>query len=394
MIDHERIRQRAGRALGRRSALGAACVLACAAALALPVSGGAASAAAIHAGRSGTTSTQTSVIPIPTPSGSPLFADIEFGDQRTGRVYLSDLANSSLDIIDGRSLKLVAQVPGFNGGPAGVVADDNEQIWAGDGSGAVKVVSATAPYRIIDSIPVGAPTADEIGYDPVDQIIAVTSPDATSASGAATPWVTLIDARPDAAGTHRILGHVVIPGAGADSIEQPQWDPSTRSFVESIRATNDLPSGAVARIDPVHVRLQALFPIDETCHPGGLAVGQHGQLLLGCNDGAPVLIDSATGQVLANYSGHDAGGADEVWYNTVDGRFYAAEAGAAGPPPLPQLYPPTVMVIDGRSDQFLSDIPLGDSALGFHQVTAIGDPARVFVPESDGLHVFTDAEEH
>jgi DNA-binding beta-propeller fold protein YncE len=352
--------------------------------LAVSLSAGAAAAADGEPTHEGTAYSQTSIIPIPTPPGSPLFADIEFGDQRSQRVYLSNLANSSLDVIDGRTLKLVAQVPGFEGGPAGIVADDNGQIWAGDGSGAIQVVSATAPYRIIDSIPVGAPTADEVGYDPVDQIIAVTSPDATSATGAPTPWVTLIAAR-----THRVLGHVVIPGAGADSIEQPQWDPSTRSFVEAVRSTNDLPSGAVVRIDPIHLRLQALMPIDETCHPGGLAVGPRGQLLLGCNDGAPVLVDSASGRILAAYGGHNAGGADEVWYNSADDRFYAAEAGAAGPPPLPQLYPPAVMVIDAKTTRFVTNIPLSDSALGFHQVTAIGDPAQVFVPESDGMHVFT-----
>ncbi|MFE4468585.1 hypothetical protein ACFRFH_07185 [Leifsonia sp. NPDC056824] len=280
-------------------------------------------------------------------------------------------------------------MPGFTGGPAGVVADDNGQVWAGDGAGSIKVVSAKAPYRIIDSVPVGAPTADEIGFDPVDQVIAVTSPDATSSTGAATPWVTLIDARPGADGHHRVLGHVVIPGAGADSIEQPQWDPATRSFVEAVRSTSDLPDGAVVRIDPTRVRLESLMPIDETCHPGGLAVGLHGQLLLGCNDGAPVLVDSATGRIIEAYAGHNAGGADEVWFNSADNRFYAAEAGAAGPPPLPQLYPPTVMVIDGRSDAFVTNIPLGQAALGFHQVTAIGAPARVFVPESDGVHVYT-----
>lgn len=76
--------------------------------------------------------------------------------------------------------------------------------------------------------------------------------------------------------------------------------------------------------------------------------------------------------------------------HTADNRFYAAEAGAAGPPPLPQLFPPTVMVIDARSDAFVTNIPLGQAALGFHQVTAIGAPARVFVPESDGVHVYTE----
>lgn len=351
-------------------------------------------AAAAPAGRAdeGTTYQPAGVIPIPTP-GSSLFADIVFGDQATQRVYLSDLANSTLDVIDGRTQTLLAQVPGFTNGPAGVVADDLGQVWAGDGDGAIKVVSASAPFRITDSVPVGAPTADEIGYDPVDQIIAVTSPDATSDTGAAAPWVTFIDARPQTDGTHRVLGHVVIPGAGADSIEQPQWDPATGSFVEAVRATSQ-PDGVVVRLDPKRLQVQAVIPVGVTCSPGGLAVGPHARILLGCNNGAPVLMDARSGHVLAQYSGHNAGGADEVWYNTADGRFYAAEAGAAGPPPLPQLYPPTVMVIDGQSGRFVTDIALDSSALGFHQVTALGDPARVFVPEQDGVHVYAASAKH
>lgn len=346
-------------------------------------------AAAAPVGRAdeGTTYQPAGVIPIPT-AGSPLFADIVFGDQATQRVYLSDLANSTLDLIDGRSQTLLAQVPGFTNGPAGVVADDLGQVWAGDGAGAIKVVSASAPFRITDSVAVGAPTADEIGYDPVDQIIAVTSPDATSATGQATPWVTFIDARPQADGAHRVLGHVVIPGAGADSIEQPQWDPATQSFVEAVRTTSSQPDGVVVRIDPKRLQVQAVIPVGVSCSPGGLAVGLHGRILLGCNTGAPVLMDVRSGHVLAQYSGHNAGGADEVWYDSADGRFYAAEAGAAGPPPLPQLYPPTVMVIDGRTGRFVTDIALDASALGFHQVTALGDPARVFVPEQDGVHIY------
>lgn len=346
----------------------------------------AAPASAAEVPRSKTTYQQVAVTPVPTSIGV-LFADIIYGDQAARTVYLSDIANSSLDVIDTKTLKLVAQVPGFSGGPAGVVRDDLGQIWAGDGAGAIKVVSGSAPYRIVDSVPVGAPTADEIAYDPADQVIAVTSPDATTGS-AATPWVTLIDARPAADGTHRVLGHVVIPGAGPDAIEQPQWDPATHSFVEAVRATTDNPGGEIARIDPRNIRLEGTTPVSVACNPGGLAVGLHGQVLLGCNTGAPVIMDALTGEVVAQFGGHNASGADEVWFNKADQRFYAAEAGAAGPPPLPQLNPPTVMVIDAKTDQFITNIPLGPEALGFHQVTAVGNPARVFVPESDGVHVY------
>ncbi|MGN8027790.1 YncE family protein [Microbacterium sp. 22242] len=381
------------RAKGRRPA-SAVALAAGVGATALALTLMAAPASAEPAGRAdeGSVYQPAGVIPIPTP-GSPLFADVEFGDQASGRVYLSDLANSTLDVIDGGTSTLLAQVRGFTDGPAGVIADDLGQVWAGDGAGAIKVVSASS-LTVTDSVGVGAPTADEIGYDPVDEIIAVTSPDATSASGTATPWVTFIDARPQADGTHRVLGHVVIPGAGPDSIEQPQWDATMRTFVEAVRSTDSQPDGVVVRLDPTRLRVQAILPVGVTCSPGGLAAGPHGRVLLGCNNGAPVLMDVVSGHVLAQYSGHDAGGADEVSYNAADGRFYAAEAGAAGPPPLPQLYPPTVMVVDGQTGRFVTDIALDAAAPGFHQVTALGDPARVYVPEQDGVHVYAASAKH
>lgn len=58
---------------------------------------------------------QTAVIKIPVRG--PLFGDIIFADNETGRVYFSDLSNSSLDVIDGRHDRLEAQVRGFTNGP-------------------------------------------------------------------------------------------------------------------------------------------------------------------------------------------------------------------------------------------------------------------------------------
>ena len=343
-------------------------------------------AAPRNAGDEGSHYRQIADISVPTPSNA-LYGDIIYGDATTGLVYFSDGSNSTVDVVNGRTNRLVARIP-VPGGPAGIVTDGYGQTWVGSGAGSIVVLKSTRPFTKIDSVRVGAPTADEIGYDLRDHIIAVTSPDATDTRGRPTPWVTLIDARP---GHHRVLGHVVIPGASADSIEQPQWNPGTSTFVEAIRSTKDFPNGEVVQIDPKAIRLQSVFPVDETCNPGGLAVGPKNQALLGCNVGAPALVSLATGRVLDVYSGHDASGADEVAYNAKDHRYYAAEAGAVGPPPNPQLNTPTVMVIDAHSRRFVTDIALGPTAPGFHQVTALFSPGRVYVPQSDGIHVYTSA---
>ena len=116
---------------------------------------------------------QTAVIKVPVRG--PLFGDIIFADNASGRVYFSDLSNSSLDVIDGRHDRLLAQIRGFTNGPGGLVADNLGQVWAGNGNGTVQVVQAGPPFRKLAAVAVGADT-DEIGYDPQDHIIAVTSP--------------------------------------------------------------------------------------------------------------------------------------------------------------------------------------------------------------------------
>ena len=214
-------------------------------------------------------------------------------------MYFSDLTNSSLDVIDSHRQRLIKQISGFTNGPGGVVVDSLGHVWAGNGDGTVVVAQARGPFKKLGAVKVGGPSADELAYDPIHHIIAATSPDAITPGGhAPAPHVTLINAQADRKGKFRVIGEVAIPGAGPGSIEQPQWDAHNKVFVEAIRATTDFPHGEVAVIDPIHVRLQALLPIDGQCNPGGLAVGPGDQALLGCNVGAPAIINTSTGRIL------------------------------------------------------------------------------------------------
>lgn len=324
---------------------------------------------------------QVAVIHIPAPNNL-LFGDIIYGDTATGYVYFSDISNSAVDVINARSDKLVTQITGFTNGPGGVLADDLGQLWAANGNGTVKVANAIYPFKITDTVSTGSSSADEMAYDPRDRIIAVTSPDA------AQPFVTLIAARPNKAGHHQVLGQVAIPGVGQGSIEQPQWDPINDTFFESVRTSQSFPNGEVVVIDPKAIRLRNVLPLSEKCNPGGTAIGPDDQALLGCNTGGPLIINRTTGAIVDRYQHMGACCADEVWYNPSDGRYYAAEAGAVGPPPNPQLAPPAVMVINAETHNFITNIELGKKAIGFHQVTAIYAPAKVFIPEPNGMHVF------
>lgn len=316
--------------------------------------------------------------------GNALYGDILFADDRTGLVFFSDDANSTLDVVDGRRDRLVAQVPGFSGGPAGIVVDRLGQVWVGGNDGTVRIVQARAPFAMLGAVHIGA-NSDELGYDPKHQIIFATSPDATTGSRA-NPFITLIDARPSH--HHTILARIRIPQAGVGSLEQPQWDARSGMLVESVRHTAAAPGGAVLVIDPGRRTLERVMPIRTACSPNGLAVGPLGQALVGCGDGGPVLMDLATGEVIKRFTARGHCCSDEVWYSKGTDQYYAAEGGAHGPPPDPQLAPPSVLVIAARSGRVLNLFDLGPSGLGFHTLTALSRPDRIYVPESDGIHVF------
>jgi hypothetical protein len=334
---------------------------------------------------------QQAVIKVPAAKGH-LFGDIIVSEKRTGLVYFSDDTDNAIDVMNARSDRLVTMLTGFTGGPAGVVTDDLGQLWAADpgdssSGGTVRVYGDRAPFRFLARIRVGAAATDEIAYDPRAQVIIVTSPDAVSAGGQPAPYVTLISARP-VHGHYPVLAKIRIPGAPDGAIEQPQWDPQRQVFVEAVRAAAGNPGGAIAIINPRQRDVQSVLPVKTSCHPAGLAVGLRDTALLGCDIGGPALVSLTTGHLIRRYS--DEGGCctDEVWFDRADQRYYAAEGGAAPPTYTPQLDPPTVAVISARNGRFLTNISLGTTALGFHQVTAIGSPAKVFVPESDGVHVF------
>jgi hypothetical protein len=79
-----------------------------------------------------------------------------------------------------------------------------------------------------------------------------------------------------------------------------------------------------------------------------------------------VILNALNGHTLNTIT--QLNGADEVWYNSGDGRFYAASNTA----PNPQLG-----VIDAETSTFLQTLPSGPSA---HSVAVFRETSHVFVP--------------
>src|SRR2546427_1576418 len=321
--------------------------------------------------------------------GAPLLRyDISFVDAATGISILADRSTSGVDIFSvvGRQfLFRVGGFAGFNGsndtaGPNGLLTVNHRQIWAGDGNNAadgtkssVKVIDLLT-QKIVDTIviPNAEARADEMAFDPVDQVLLIAN-DADS-----PPFITFISTRPG----HRILGQIAFPEA-TNGIEQSQWSPDTGLFYLNLPevAPNGPTTGEgqVVVIDPRKLRIVHRFTTHD-CDAAGMALGPDEQALLGCQGSTSggvtlpnesQIIDLHNGHVVATIS--QVGGSDQVWFNRGDHHYYlAARFNTSGP---------VLGVIDADEPRFDSNAPTTTNA---HSVAA--DPIfnNVFVPLTAG----------
>lgn len=306
--------------------------------------------------------------------GEPLDSfDISFVDQKTNHYFLADRSNKAVDIVDGATLKVTGQVPGFVGvpadkdndlaGPNGVLTIDNE-IWAGDGDSSVKVIDSKT-QKIVDTIRTGGKKrADEMAYDPKHQIFIVAN-DADD-----PPYVTLISTRPG----HKILGKIEFKDA-SDGIEQPIYYAPKGVFMMSVpELKGDKSAGEIAIIDPLTIKVTGAMKV-ASCLPAGLARGPGNRLVIGCNAGSkksglkPIIqiINGDTGASVATVAG--IGAADEVAYSAKNGQYYISAR------QMPDG--PVLGVIDAKTNTLLQSIPTGGNA---HSVAASNVTGHVYVP--------------
>jgi hypothetical protein len=119
--------------------------------------------------------------------GNPLRFDISWVDQATARYYLAEGGNASVDVFDAENDLYLGRITGFHGvgapddpcgpiegmGPNGILVTPNNQLWADDAHGTVKVFDLTKaqpPFSNVSpvaTVSTGAHCrADEIGFDP------------------------------------------------------------------------------------------------------------------------------------------------------------------------------------------------------------------------------------
>lgn len=320
--------------------------------------------------------------------GNPLRFDISWVDDSTGRYYLAEAGNAAVDVFDARKETFLGRIGGFHGtpaagdpcdriegmGPSGVVVTPENKLWVTDAHGTVKefdLAGANPPFNLkpAATVTTGAICrSDEIGYDPKDHVIMVGNPGEADLKPYRPPFASFISAD----GKVEVLGKIPFStkdgfAFNATGLEQPLWDAAMDRFLVPVQGEEE---GllAVIKVDKAAKK----FTVEKTfktpgCNGSGLALGPSAHLLVGCDDGKPLLIvDATTGRVLKTIP--EIHGADEVWYNPGDHHFYAA----SGAPPVS-----AVGVIDASTNEFLQNLPTGPGA---HSVAASGKTNRVFAP--------------
>jgi hypothetical protein len=277
-------------------------------------------------------------IPVPAPIAS---TDITWVDQATGRFFLTDRTNKSVDVFDAVNGVYIASVPGFAGtpapngaGPNGVLVTPDNIMWVGDGNSMLQVVDLNVyPWRISHTIPVGGATdgrADELGYDPIERVIMI----ANDASN--PPHVSFVSAD-----TFQVLGQIKFPDA--TGLEQPVWDTQLHRFLVTVPSS----PAYVAVIDPRRMRVtkKLTFP-GCSGSVNGLALGPNQHILaVGCS--VANILNAIDGRLINIIT--QVPGGDEVWFNAGDNRFYVTAADASGQ---------TVLgVIDAQTGQWLQNVP-------------------------------------
>ena len=183
-------------------------------------------------------------------------------------------------------------------------------MWVGDAKSFVEVIDLKTKTIVADIATLGKARADELAYDPRDQIVLIAN------DRDPVPFMSFISTT-----SRSVLGTLAYPQvvfgtpAVGHGLEQPVWDAKTRRFYLAVPATVTNPHGEIDEINPLTRMVTRVFPT--TCNPAGLVLvpGPTQRLVTSCGD----ILAVATGAVLKTVAG--AGG-DEIWFNRGDERVY------------------------------------------------------------------------
>jgi hypothetical protein len=213
------------------------------------------------------------------------------------RLFVANMPNSSLDIVDLAQGKLIKQVPGQRGIQGIAYAVDLDLIFVGNGSGSFNVFDGR-DYHLLKSLHPGD-DCDNVRYDTRTQRVYVIH---------APRSLAVIDAK-----TRTLLKEIPLP-ADPESFQLERGRPR-------IYLNTPSPSQVVV-IDTEKSAVQKLYPLKRGGENFPMALDEaHHRLLVGCRR-PPVLVvlDTETGREVASVA--IPGDTDDVWYDAEQRRIY------------------------------------------------------------------------
>jgi hypothetical protein len=369
--------------------------------------------------------------------GQPLRSfDISWVNTTRSEYYLADRSNAGIIVVSTRSpFAFLRTIPGFVGikptssggvnsatsGPNGVTAHGN-WLYAGDGDSTLHTINLTAQ-------PLNKPPQTVVGTGGTTRLdeMALTADGNTliAANNAENPpFATVFTACGDSSATtctptskgKVTISSALLPPNFGLGLEQPIWDPNTNRFYVSVPTIANNPagcnygqltsgvtcSGGMAVIDPTAPFPQTLGPFDpvafsgvvplRACNPTGIAgIAPNGMIMESCSVAPVTVINERPPFNFAEV--FNIGGADEIWYNSGDKRYYLGASKNVGTPgsncvslnsttgapisPPTSTQCPALGVVDIAS-VLLETIPVSS---GTHSVAADSNQNYIFVPQ-------------
>jgi DNA-binding beta-propeller fold protein YncE len=218
-------------------------------------------------------------------------------DKEHGRLFVANMANSSLDVVDLKAAKLVKQIPGQHKIQGVAYAPDLDRIFIGNGQDGVCNVFDGKSYDLIKGIRLD--DADNVRFDPSKNRVYVTH---------AEKRLAVIDAR-----SLEILTDIKLPGA-PEAFQLETGRP--RLYLNVPR-----PSQVVV-VDTAKLEVVSHYPLRRAGSNFPLAIDEaNHRILVGCRDKPMVVVlDSETGKEVAALS--IPGDADDLFYDAKRKRVY------------------------------------------------------------------------
>jgi hypothetical protein len=314
-------------------------------------------------------------------------------DTKLQLLFVSSRSSKAVAIFDALRDTEVGETPAIfagvgidspHSGPDGNVVAGH-YLFAGDYPSTVRVfdlsASLTSPPEVAEINTGGEFRADEMDYDPVDQVVIVSNGDSTPA------FVTFISST-----TFQILKKVVFdgtngtPDTSVGGIGSVLYDSRRNKFLVSIpEVGSDLTAGAVAVMDPVTKEVTQVFSGLNNCMPSGMAQGPRENVIVTCDPGFPppdpvlfaprtYVINGRTGEILANLT--EVGGVDYAAYNPADHHYFLGARDYFTSPTATEASP-VLGVIDADTNEWIENFPTGTNA---HSVTVNPVNNQIFVP--------------